>query len=114
MAIGPVKQFFMRKIAIIFLPISLNMCFGRSKGPSHRDGSFEYLQHMAWLRNKKNNFLLRTLIWGLMACCLTIVSFSHYQRRELSGRVLERLRGRWFEPHQGHCVVSLSKTLILA
>ena len=27
-SIGPVKQFFKRKIAIIFLPINLNMCFG--------------------------------------------------------------------------------------
>ena len=40
------------------------MCFGRSKEPSHRDGSLKYLQHMFWLRNKKNNFLLCTLIWG--------------------------------------------------
>ena len=52
------------KIAIIFLPIGFNMCFGCSKEPSHRDGSFEYLQHISWLRNKKNNFLLCTLIWG--------------------------------------------------
>ena len=32
--------------------------------PCHRDGSFEYPQHMFWLRNKKNNFQLRTLICG--------------------------------------------------
>ena len=32
------------------------MCFGCSKEPSHRDGPFEYPQHMFWLRNKKNNF----------------------------------------------------------
>ena len=32
------------------------MSFGCSKVPSHRDGSFEYPQHMFWLRNKKNNF----------------------------------------------------------
>ena len=38
---------------IIFLFISLNMCLGCSKEPSHRDGSFEYPQHMFWLRNKK-------------------------------------------------------------
>ena len=49
---------------IIFLSISLNMCFGFSKEPSHRDGSFKYPQHTFWLRNKKNNFQLRTLIWG--------------------------------------------------
>ena len=30
----------------IFLPISLNMCFGCSKEQSHRDGSFEYPQHV--------------------------------------------------------------------
>ena len=40
------------------------MCFGYSKEPSHRDGSFEYPQHMFWLRNKKNNFQIHTLIWG--------------------------------------------------
>ena len=40
------------------------MCFGYSKEPSHRDGSFEYPQHMFWLRNKKINFQLHTLIWG--------------------------------------------------
>ena len=62
--IGPVKQNNLRNIAIIFLSISLNMCFGCSKEPSHRDGSFEYAQHMFWLRNKNNNFQLRTLIWG--------------------------------------------------
>ena len=54
----------MRKIAICFLSISLNMCFGCSKEPSHREGSFEYQQHMFWLRYKKNNFQLHTLIWG--------------------------------------------------
>ena len=39
------------------------MCLGCSEEPS-RDGSFEYPQHMFWLRNKKNNFQLRSLIWG--------------------------------------------------
>ena len=54
----------MCKIEINFLSISLNMCFGCSKAPSHRDGSFEYAQHLFWLRNKKNNFQLLTLMWG--------------------------------------------------
>ena len=49
---------------IIFLFISLNMCFGYSKETSHRDDSFKYTQHMFWLRNKKNNDQLHTLIWG--------------------------------------------------
>ena len=43
------------------------MCFVCSKEPSHRDGSFEYPPHMFWLRNKKNNFQLRTLTWGPVA-----------------------------------------------
>ena len=38
--------------------------FGCSKETSHPDSSFEYPQHMFWLRNKKNNFQLHTLIWG--------------------------------------------------
>ena len=60
-SIVPVKQKKLRKIAIIFLSIT---CFGCSKEPSHPDCSFEYPQHMFWLRNKKNNFQLPTLIWG--------------------------------------------------
>ena len=60
----PVKQKYLHKIVIMFLSISLNTCFGCSKEPSNRDGSFEYPQDMFWLRNKKNNFQLRTLIWG--------------------------------------------------
>ena len=35
-----------RKIVIIFFSISFNMCFGCPKDPSHRDGYFEYPQHM--------------------------------------------------------------------
>ena len=41
----------------IFLPIIFNICFGCSKEPSHWDGSFEFPQHMFWLRNKKLIFL---------------------------------------------------------
>ena len=62
--IGPDKEILCGKIVIIFLPIYLNMRFGCSKEPSQLDGSYEYPQHMFWLRNKKNNFLLCTLIWG--------------------------------------------------
>ena len=38
------------------------MWFRCSKEPSHWHGSFEYQQHTFWLRNKKNNFPVRTLI----------------------------------------------------
>ena len=58
-----IRKFYLRKILIIFLPIYLNMCFVCSKEPSHWDGSFEYPQHMFWMRNKENNFPIRTLIW---------------------------------------------------
>ena len=61
---GPVKQiFFQHKIAIIFLSISLNICYGCSKEPSHLDGSFEYRQHMLWMRNKEDSFPIHTSIW---------------------------------------------------
>ena len=60
---GQLSKNNLRKIAITFLSFSLNMCFGCSKEPSIRDGSFEYPQHMFCLRNKKNIFQLRTLIW---------------------------------------------------
>ena len=51
--IGLDKQSFERIIVNFFLPIRFNICFGCSKEPSHYDGSFEYPQHMFWLRNKK-------------------------------------------------------------
>ena len=36
---------------------------------------------------------------------------NHQGAQWLSGRMLDlRLRGRGFEPHRHHCVVSLSKT----
>ena len=54
-------KIFYHKIINIFLSISLNMCFGCSKEPSHWDGSFEYPQHMFWLRNKKDNFQIYVL-----------------------------------------------------
>ena len=66
LSIGPVKQNIQHKIAIIFLSISLNMCFGCSKEPSLRDGSFEYPQHMIWLRNKKIIFSYALLSGGLL------------------------------------------------
>ena len=48
---------------IIFLTINLNMCFGCKKEPSHLDSSFEYPQHMFWMRNKEISFPICTLIW---------------------------------------------------
>ena len=58
-----VSELLEHKNVMNFLSISLNMCLGCSKEPSHRDGSFEYPQYMFWLRNKKFQFKLPTLIW---------------------------------------------------
>ena len=43
------------------------MCFGCSKERSYRDGSFEYPQHMFWLRNKKNNFVTHSYLGAWLA-----------------------------------------------
>ena len=37
-----INTIFARKIVNILLPISLSLCFGCSKEPSHLDGSFDY------------------------------------------------------------------------
>ena len=60
-----IGKHFQRKIVNIFLSISFNICFGCSKEPSQWDSSFEYLQHMFWLRNKKINFDYALLSGGL-------------------------------------------------
>ena len=39
------------------------MCYVCSKEPSHWGGSFEYPQHMFWIRNKENSFSIHTFIW---------------------------------------------------
>ena len=89
---------------------------------STRDGSFEYPQHMFWLRNKKNNFQLHTLIWGpdlpdpeLLYACIKI-KYYYQGAQWLSGRVLDsRPRGHGFEPHRCHCLVVLEQdTFIIA
>ena len=48
-----ISKSILSKNAIIFLPSSQNMGSGCPKDPSHLDGSFEYPQHVFWLRNKK-------------------------------------------------------------
>ena len=83
---GQLSKKKLRKIAIIFLFINLNMCFGYSIEPSWWDISFEYPQHMFWLRNKKNNFQLHTLIWGpdITWWCHLI---SHFHLRKMTSWV---------------------------
>ena len=47
------------------------MCFGCSKEQSHPDGSFEYPQHMFWLRNKVMHSYLG--FWKGKVLCVTSV-----------------------------------------
>ena len=47
------------------------MCFGCPKEPSHWDGSFEYPQHMFWMRNKEISFQ-----YTLLSGCLIWISFN--------------------------------------
>ena len=58
--IGLDKQKDQRKILNIFLPIILAYILGAQKN-CHETVSFEYTQHMFWLRNKKIIFLVRPL-----------------------------------------------------
>ena len=54
------------------------MCVWSSKEPSHLIGAFKYPQHMFWLRNNKNNFPLRILIWRMdMRSRLTVRLYNN-------------------------------------
>ena len=50
------------------LSISFNICFVCSKELSHLDGSFEYPQHMFWLRNQKIIFITHSYLKPLVTC----------------------------------------------
>ena len=54
------------------------MCFGCTKEPSQRDGTFEYQQHMFWLRNKKIIFSYTLLSGGLT--CITPDPERHIEK----------------------------------
>ena len=54
-SIGSNKQAFLVLKLFLFSYLSKHI-FSCSKEPFHIDNSFEYLQHMFWLRNNKNNF----------------------------------------------------------
>ena len=73
---------------IIFLPISLNICFGCSKEPSYRDGSFEYQQQMFWMKNKENNFPMHTFIWRPAEIFTFITGYGHIAPKTFWGRLV--------------------------
>ena len=108
-----------RKIAIIFLSISLNMCFGCSKEPSHRDGSFEYPQHMFWWKNKKTNFQLRTLIWESGTCLYCrLFKYNSFKKEVWSVNCLDPDQARHFVwsdlgPNSMQNVISMQKKLTI-
>ena len=64
-----------RKIVNIFLFNQFNISFGCQKEPSYWDSSFEYPQHMFWLRNKKNYY---SKCYISIQVCLDKQKFSAY------------------------------------
>ena len=83
---------FQRKIVNIFLPINFNIGFGCSKEPSHWDGSFEYPQHIFWLRNKKkHNFryalyltkVLQVNVYSKGSLCFESICLAVYYKMAL-------------------------------
>ena len=61
---------FLCKIVNIFLPIIFSICFVCSKEPSRWDGSFEYPQHMFWLRKK------------IIFCCSALLTQNINEEKE--------------------------------
>ena len=61
----------------IFFPIRFYIWYGCSKEPSQSDSSFEYLQHMFWVRNKKHFFLVPLLTKGMENGLLQQEPFIH-------------------------------------
>ena len=93
------SNFFGSKIVITFLYISLNMCFGWSKEPSHWDGSWEPTTSI--LVENKNIFSNHTLLsrglnlelnllWRLNTMCLifqlSTFFFRWFSKVEIAGR----------------------------
>ena len=64
-----------------------------------RDDPFEYPQHMFWLRNKKNNIQLRTLICGpklLPDGDLSFITCSPFSHEKISEKDAYLRRYRHF------------------
>ena len=57
----------LHSIEIMMFPLSISeiVCFWSSKEPPQLIGPFKYQQYMFWLKNKKTNIPLRTLIWRI-------------------------------------------------
>ena len=74
------SQAIFHSIEIVMFPLSIcsRVCFWSSKEPSHLIGPFKYPQHIIWLRNNKNSFPLRALIWRTgMGSRLTVRQYNN-------------------------------------
>ena len=59
------KHHFFSNKSIFSYSSVLTYVLDAQKEPSHRDGSFEYPQHMYWFRNKKTIFYHPPITTGL-------------------------------------------------
>ena len=76
-----------------------------TKEPSHLDSSFEYPQHMFWLRNKKINFLVHTLKPDMGFSLIWIFFLSRLQNtshRKYGGHIGKYLKNFFSFSSDGH------------
>ena len=72
----------------IFLPISFNSRFWCLKELSPRDGSFEYPQHMFWMRNKHKKYIHTLLSGGLFDAYILIIIITARGDQKVRGKNL--------------------------
>ena len=75
---GQLSNFFSVKLWLFSFTISLNICFGCSKEPSHRDGSFEHPQHSFGREIRKIIFWYAGLSGGLIAWIKILELVTYY------------------------------------
>ena len=80
------------------------MCFGCSKEPSHRDGSFEYPQHMFWLRNEKMIFIDKLLSGVLHDYLSQVKRLGHLQKMNTRIKTPMHMRIMVFYALDGICI----------
>ena len=61
---------YLSEIALVFLPISVNLCFGCSGEASHWDGSFEHPQYRFVLSVQRSRLIEAVLLGTQDLCCI--------------------------------------------
>ena len=61
---------YLSEIAFVFLPISVNLCFGCSGEPSHGDGSFGHPQYRFDLSVQRSRLIEAVLLGTKDLCCI--------------------------------------------